>query len=83
MGRFPREREEGVKGDVFAALGEVLAQVGVYRVGVGDWWGCWGRNGTKASVCGWVRVGVVSIRMCVPPRGKAGVGEGCIGWRQG
>ena len=28
VGRFEREREEGVKGDVFAAVGELLAQVG-------------------------------------------------------
>ncbi|KAG2500009.1 hypothetical protein HYH03_002291 [Edaphochlamys debaryana] len=28
VGRFEREREEGVKADVFAALGELLAQVG-------------------------------------------------------
>eukprot|EP00198_Chlamydomonas_reinhardtii_P014096 XP_001703433.1 predicted protein [Chlamydomonas reinhardtii] len=32
VGRFEREREEGVKGDVFAAVGELLAQGGALEV---------------------------------------------------
>ncbi|KAG2450178.1 hypothetical protein HYH02_000280 [Chlamydomonas schloesseri] len=40
VGRFEREREEGVKGDVFAAVGELLGQVGAtagrYTAAAGD-----------------------------------------------